>query len=174
MTPPNIYSIIGRNMVLDIFAIPRVIPKIQQDISKGYVENVHWGTIKDWNVWFAALVDECDEFRKNAAEEVENAITTGVVYDIYFMKGEPRLVQHSHILLDIVIEEDDENEEESVTEQASGAVVYWFNKQTGDLRKIEVQEDLTGEQWEIWPDLEDFTMEQIYVDRDMADAEGIG
>jgi hypothetical protein len=174
MTPPNIYSVIGRNMILDIFSIPRVIDKIKQDVEKGYAENVNWKTIKDWNVWLAAIVDQCDDFRSEVAEEVEDALTPGLVYDIYFLKGEPKVVQQSYVVLDIVIEEDEENEEESVSESVHGDVIYWFDERTGDLRKIEVREDLTGEQWEIWPDMEDFTAEQIYVDRDMADAEGIG
>lgn len=172
---PNIYSIIGRNMILDVFSIPQVIPRIQQDLKNGYIKNAHWKIVKDWNVWLAALIDECNEFRKNKAQETEDAITTGFVYDVFFAEGEPKLVHYSHILLDITVEGDDEeeNDEEVISDQVNGAVVYWFNKQTGDLRKIEVEEDLTGEQWEIWPDIEDFTSEMIYVDREIAEAEGL-
>lgn len=157
----NIYNIIGRNMVQVVFELPSIIDSIKHDIEKGYARNIHWGVIKNQNIWFAALIDECNDFRKDNYKKLEKYIKTGYSYDIYFLKGEPRLIQYSHLTLNAVIENNN-----PTLAQVPGSIIYWFSKKDGSLRKVEVYENISGESWELWPNFEDFTADHIRISRD--------
>lgn len=173
MNKPNIYRILAKNMIQEAFEAERVLPHLEKDINKTYARGLSWSSIKDWNIWFAELVDSCIKFRQENCEEVNGSIITKNLYNIFYDQLRPHVVIKNFVMLDITVEEDDENEEETVNDQVNGETIYWFNYKTGDLQKIEITESLTGETWEIWPDMEDFTSEMLFIDRDQAEAEGI-
>jgi|SRR6056297_1635494 len=169
----NIYKILAKEMIREAFEADRTIPNLEKDVSRTTATMLDWKAVKGWKTWFASLYDQCENFREEKTEDVDHAITSRNYFDVFYGELKPHLVSFVYVELEIAIEEDEENEEEVVTEQVKGEITYWFNS-AGWLDKIEIEEQLTGERWELWPELEDFTTEIIFIDRTTAEVEDIG
>jgi len=169
----NIFDILYKEMIFAAFdGNERIRKALEKDVNKDTEEDIHWAVIKDSNIWFAELAQQCDNFLRNNFESYPH-LHPIFVYSFYYSKEDPRVEIQYFLQIDISIE-DENGDEEIVNEQANGIATFYFKPIIGDLVKIIIEEHLTGEEWELWPDTEDFTTDMIYLDKDQADAEGIG
>lgn len=169
----NIFDILNKEMIIGAFSgYSGILDLLERDLKRDHMKT-NWNIIKDNNIWFAELVQRCENFLRENCSEVYNNLLPQHVYNISYSKIKPEVDLNYFLQLDISIE-DEKGEEEVISEQVNGKVVFHFGTNDGDLIHITAHEELTGEEWELWPDLEDFTDEIIYIDKDQADAEGIG
>lgn len=137
-----------------------------------------WKDIKDQRPWYAAVVDSCRKFRESLNDDLsfQEEIKSRFIYRIEY-KVKPQVIEYGYAQLDFYIEGssgDDEEGElvEIVSDVVEATIAYDFTRQ-GELQKITLEESITGEEFELWPDAEDFTAEYIIVDYEQAKAEGL-
>ena len=173
MKPPNFYEIVYEWMIISAFKDSALLKYLKEDVDRSDDIQVSrsWGNLKQSYLWYAKIVADVEYFLDENFDEA--GLGLGNTYEIFpHLKSSkpPRYRQDCRADFMLIIEFEDGEDEVKYTSVDSLLEVEF--SPNGNLKSIELEEELTGSRFQIWPELEYSADEPIYIDEKLAAAEG--